>query len=164
MQRTLRLTLLLSAILLTCVSGCGGENQQKIFTGSWPLVTIDDVQYQVDWNEYINRRGQRAFSCLLFYPLRTDVEPFYSMAHNSQQDSYLATIYSDGKNSDAKTETLYYTLDGSKVFEKTYQELGIDASLLTTNKDDMLIYLQPILKKLIREYVPQDSETEEQTE
>ena len=98
-------------------------------------------------------------------PLRTDVEPFYSMAHNSQQDSYLATIYSDGKNSDAKDETLYYTLDGSKVFEKSYQELGIDASLLTANTDDMLTYLQPILEKLIREHVqPQDTETEEQEE
>jgi helix-turn-helix protein len=75
------------------------------------------------------------------------------------------TLHSDGKKVDAKTETLYFIQDKKIVFEKSYKELGIYASLLSDDLEVMRDYLQPILEKLIREHVrPQETETEEQEE
>ena len=70
--------------------------------------------------------------------------------------------FHDGKRVLIKPETFYYIKDDTIVFEKGYQELGIDASRLL-GEDGMLALddLVPILEKLIRENVPpQESERE----
>ena len=162
MQRTLRLTLLLSAILLACVSGCTDRGQ--ILHGSVKF-DIDGAEYWVCRHSQVNRHGRLILSCLVLYPPRLGPQPSGTTTYNSQWDSYTVTLHSDGKKVDAKTETLYFIQDKKIVFEKSYQELGIDASRLTTDTDDMRVYLTPILEKLIREHVlPQDTETEEQEE
>ena len=67
-----------------------------------------------------------------------------------------------------EVDTLYFVQDGKVVFEKKYQELGIDASRLNVDwndgfKDFYPEYLRPILETLIRENVqPQEPEMEEE--
>ena len=65
-------------------------------------------------------------------------------------------MHPDSEKVVAKTESVYIIQDKNKkiVLEKGYQELGIDASRLSTDLIEMRDYLQPILEKLIRENVP----------
>ena len=62
----------------------------------------------------------------------------------------------------AKTDTLYFMSEGRIVFEKSYQELGIDSQQLNADNEVVLDYLRPILEQLIREHAKsQAPETEE---
>ena len=161
MQRTLRWTLLLSAIVLAC--GCDSKPRLWGELDGHPL-EVDGVQYIVKWSTVINRQEQIALSFVTCH--RVNVSVLYP-AWERTGDTFIGTVRPTiGKDISTKSETLYFACDQHTVFEKTYQELGIDASRLNTeNDDEVLAYLQPILEKLIREHVPpQDSETEEQEE
>ena len=158
MQRILRLTLLLSAILLACVSGCGGRV-------SWEEVDfkIDNSPYQLHWEKSI-QHDQVIWSYLSLHRVNTEPLPHGGHIVDSPRGRFFEAVRAGDKNAGVKTETLYFEQDNKIVFEKTYQELGIDAARLNTeNSDEVLAYLQPILEPLIREHVqPQDTETEEQ--
>ena len=82
-----------------------------------------------------------------------------------------AIIHVDAEEIRAKPDTLYFVQDGKIEIEKSYQELGIDASRLTgfmngrNEIGDYLHYLQPILEQLIHEHVkPQEPEMEKTPE
>ena len=107
-----------------------------------------------------NRQGQVTASFLTFY------RPFYPTikTHRSPPDKTFVSTHPDGEKVFAKTDTLYFVQEGKIVFEKTYQELGIDASRLNIDSSrEILDYLLPILEKLIRENEqPPKPEMEEQ--
>jgi len=161
MQRTLRLTLLFSAVLLACVSGCGTDVRIADGDGDFEF---DGVRYHVVWSAHEGRvAGQKSdVSCLIFY--RDDsIRKTLSQIHN--RDNVSVTVNPEWGQFIAKTETLYFLQDGKAIFEKSYQELGVDASQLYGHHEDVGNYLKPILEKLIREHVPpQDTEMEEQEE
>jgi len=159
MQRTLRWTLLFSAILLAC--GCDSKPGYWGKLDDHPL-EVDGVQYIVKWSTAINRQEQIVLSFVTCH--RVNAGELYP-AWERTDDTFIGTVRPIvGKEISAKLETLYFAYDQHTVFEKTYQELGIDVSKLQTdNDDDVLAYLRPILETLIREHVqPQDTETEEQ--
>ena len=95
-----------------------------------------------------------------------------SVAHTrSSRNSTYAVIYVGAGEIRAKPDTLYFVQDGKIEIEKSYQELGIDASRLTgfmngrNEIGDYLHYLQPILEQLIHEHVKsQDPEMEKTPE
>ena len=157
MQRTLRLTWLLSAILLACAGGCGTD--VRISDGD-EYFEVDGVGYRMVWSAHAGRvEGQKSdVSCLILYRDNL-VRKTLSMIHN--RDNVSMTVKPEWGQLIAKTETCYFLQDGKAIFEKSYQELGIDTSRLNTkNKDEVLAYLQPILEPLIREHVqPQETET-----
>jgi hypothetical protein len=75
-------------------------------------------------------------------------------------------VHPDGEKVFVKTDTLYFIEDSKVIFDKAYQELGIDLPRHITDSyklKDTLDYLRPILENLIREHVqPQGGEREEQ--
>jgi len=176
MQRTLRLTLLLSAVLLACMSGCGNSEDSSSTSTLWSeRFDVDGVLYLVTWNTESNRIGQReqaVFSTLLLDCLnatqianlnadRAFVHWRYS--NNFWKTKTLSLYLPDGEIVPAKKEMLYFIRDNEIVFEKTYHELGINVSHFSPGRVIPSDYLQPILENLVREHVqPQDSETEEQ--
>jgi hypothetical protein len=160
MQRTLRLTLLLSVILLTCAGGCTDRGQILPRTAKFD---IDGVQYYMHWIDV-------CCSYLVLHQVNTDIPVIHEYYRDSVEYGYYHERFCEAVGVDGnvivKANTLYLIQDNKLMLEKSYQELGIDASRLNIeNSDEVLAYLQPILEILIREHVqPQDMETEEQEE
>ena len=166
MQRTLRLTLLLSAILLACASGCGDRHMRSAAVPGF--VVVDDVVCTVHWNTEMVWQKER--NLLTYITLRHQATQM-PYTHVMGADTVIDTFHLGGKDIIAKKETVYFIHNDEIVFEKTFHELGIDLSQFNTDNignfsnHTLHDYLQPILEKLIREHIqPQDSETEEQEE
>ena len=127
-------------------------------------IEIDNEKYSVcrvfskDW------RGKLVLSCLLLSRTDPVSARMISWSFDGFSETHIVTFPVNDEKVDAKTEILYFIQDGKIIFEKSYKELGIDVSRITTGRNDgLLTYLRPILEKLIREHVqPQDTETEEQ--
>jgi len=82
-------------------------------------------------------------------------------ADNSRNTPIRTMQFSGGKEVVVKPETFYYIKDDKIIFEKGYQEFGIDAQRLNANLVEMRDDLFPILEKMIRENVqPQEPDTE----
>ena len=149
---------LLAATLVVCTVGCA-EQYGRSFSESMEF-EVDSVLYHVEWHVWKNRQGQVSASFLTCY------RPFYPIikTHHSRPDKTFVSTHPDGEKVIAKTDMLYFVQDEKIVFEKTYQELGIDASRLNIDSSrEILDYLLPILEKLIRENVrPPKPEMEEQ--
>ena len=134
---------------LCCMIGCA--KQHRNLEGAIRF-EVDGVKYWVTRYVDIDMQGQVASSSLV---VRHDSEPDIggSTQYNSQRGTTIVTMNIGGKNVVAKANTLYF-IQGRKIkFEKEFHDLGIDASQLNTDLDDMLIYLQPILERMIRENV-----------
>ena len=122
---------------------------------------VDGTKYWVNRYADVNRQG-RVASSSLFVSLRSERKGA-STEYNSQRGTTIVRMNIDGKRVVAKTDTLYFFQDGKILFEKRYQELGIDAQKLNGHcPTEMLEHLRPILETLIREHVPpQVTEMEE---
>jgi len=150
--------ILFATALLIGVGGCTKTYQPP--QGVESIFEIDDVQYSVVWYECTDRERQIA-SSFLIVNLGTKLIVLTEYHTNSSGDKGIWTMYSPHESIIAKPETLYFVRDLEIVFENGYQELGIDASRLSADLDEMRDYLQPILEQLIRENVPpQESEME----
>jgi len=141
---------------------------------------VDGIEYWVDRYADVDQQGRVASSTLIVshYVNGGSASGIYVMReYTKARGTTIVTLHSDavsafktknfrdfdGEYVVAKTDTLYFAHEGIIVFEKEYQELGIDASRLNADNKVMLDYLQPILEKLIRENVtPQEDTTEEQ--
>jgi len=113
---------------------------------------VDDVEYWVARYANVDRQGHVASSSLVIYP---DSGP--TVSGSTQFDSFRGTtivsLKIGGRVVTAKTNTLYFIRKDTIEFEMEYRDLGIDASQLNTDLEGMLVYLQPILEKTIRENV-----------
>ena len=149
---------LLVAMLVVCAVGCA-EQYRSSFSETMEF-EVDSVQYHAECHMWKNRQGQVSASFLTCY------RPFYPIikTHHSRPDKTFVSTHPDGEKVIAKVDTLYFVQDGKIVFEKTYQELGIDVSRLNVDGNRAILdYLLPILEKLIRENVrPPKPEMEEQ--
>ena len=87
------------------------------------------------------------------------------IGHQAQFDRNFVPMRPNSEKVFVKTDTLYFVQEGQIIFEKNYQELGIDAERLNANSEAILEYLRPILETLIRENVqPQESDMEEEND
>ena len=160
MQRTLRLILLFSAILLACVSGCGGRHTRSVAVPGF--VVVDDVVCIVHWCVEIVWQKERSLLVYITLKHQSTQIPYTHVMGNTVVD----TFHLGGEDIIAKNEVVYFIHNDKIIFEKTFQELGIDLSRFKTDdfrelSDHTLRdYLQPILENLVREHVPpQDTET-----
>jgi len=158
--------ILLATALLVGVGGCGIPMQWKVSSGGTSM-EVDGVQYGVNWYTRLVRQGQINVS-------------FITLCHSTPQNlnaistecsffgdafsrRFYDALYIGDTGIDAQTETLYFIKDNKIVFDKKYQELGIDVSRMGGQHDEVLNYLRPILESIIREHVqPQEPEMEEQ--
>jgi len=123
---------------------------------------VDGTKYWVQRFADINRQGQVASSTLVV-TFRAYSRSVGSTEFLSQRGTTVVRFRLNDGRVIAKTDTLYFIHEGRIVFEKGFQELGIDASHLGADLEVMLDYLQPILEEVIRENVqPQVPEIEEQ--
>ena len=112
---------------------------------------IDGVEYSVEWTRGgAERQGQFELSFLTV----THVDYPMTTYYGQDRGKIIVPMHPDSEKVVAKTETVYFVQDKRIIFEKGYQELGIDASRLSTNLTEMRDYLYPILEKMIRESVP----------
>ena len=144
-----RICITASLLLILCMIGCAKQH-----TGLHGTIRfeVDNVVYWVTRYADVDRQGQVATSSLVVRP-DSESYPGSSMEYNSQRGTTIVTFKDDGRDVVAKTDTLYFVREGKIEFEKTYRDLGIDASKLNADLNDMLDYLQPILEKMIRENV-----------
>jgi len=143
------------AVVLVGVDGCGDVHRSS--TGGW-VFEVDGVEYSVDWRRGgAERQGQFELSFLTI----THVEYPMTTYSGRLRGKVVVPMHPDSEKIVAKTETVYLVKDKKIVLEKRYQELGIDASRLSTDWIDMQDYLNPILETLIREHIqPQEPDTE----
>jgi hypothetical protein len=163
MQKILRWTLL--TFLLACVIGCAETSHYPQAGGS--DFKVDDAKYYVNCFVMLGRKGQVSSSTLIVSPYYNygRVSSWKYTSEHTPQGKFNVSLYlGDEKDPTiAKTHTLYFMQDGKIVLEKSYQELGIDASRFNASFPEALQYLQPILENLIREHVqPQEAEREGQ--
>jgi len=126
------------------------------------------IQFEVDGTKYwvsrcanVDQQGHVASSSLRV-SFRDD-QTGGTSEYASRRGTTIVRFHLDGGDVIAKTDTLYFIQNRKIVFEKSYQELGIDASRLNAELDETLDYLQPLLETMIREHVPpQEPETEEE--
>jgi len=154
--------LILATALLVGVGGCDSTNRsQSQYTTIY--FDVDGVRYGVGLKKYTDRQGKNTTSFMTCVdPASRTGAGFFG--DNSRKTPY-REILLDGKKVVVKPETFYYIKDNEIVFEKGYQEIGIDPSRLLEGVDNeqTLVYLAPILVQLIRENVqPQEPEMEEE--
>ena len=150
--------LLLAIALLVGVSGCGKEYPGKSAEESWNI-EVDGIQYIVGRRIWTDRKEHVVL--LSFVYVFRPFEPRVMTFHSRIEKSFLP-MRPNGRQIAPKTDTFYFIQDGDVVFEKGYQELGIDASRLNADSEVIADYLRPILETLIRENVPkQEVEIEE---
>ena len=136
------------AVLL---AGCGGQSS----IGGAPF-EVDGERYFVHWEIGMQRGHTWAF-----LTLHLDDHPDRELGYYPYRYAFFETKDASSGWATTTTEMLYFVQDKKIVFEKEYQELGIDASRLSTDQNEMLDYLRPILENLIREHVqPQEPEME----
>ena len=148
------------AALVVCLTGCMSHS-----------VSSGETDFEVDGTKYgvyrfatVDKQGGGVVtSSLLVCPsacregLHWHVDPC-----PMQGKTFLILRQAKPGHPAAKTDTLYFMREGRVVFEKSYQELGIDAQQLNADNEVALDYLRPILANLIREHAkPQAPETEE---
>jgi len=110
------------------------------------------------WKLCINRQGEIALSFLTVFPEFSDASARFT-EYNRYRDTFVTELYIGKEKVIAKNNTLYFIQDNKIILENSYQELGIDAQRLNSDLNTMLVYLIPILEKLIRENVqPQEKE------
>jgi len=151
--------LILLTVLLVGVGGCTTTYLPP--QGVESTFEIDGVQYSVAWYECTDSQKQIA-SSFLIVNRGTKLIVVSEYHSNSSGNKGIWTMYSPNiESTTAKPETLYFVNDLKIVFEKGYQEIGIDPSRLQegVNNEQTLVYLAPILIQLIRENVqPQEPE------
>jgi len=161
--------LLLATALLIGMGGCGNNHPQHHSGES--KFEVDGVQYVAVWQECTNRQGQIASSFLRLYCLNSDQldgpdnRGIVSTTYDWSQNKAVWTWrFSGGEDIIAKTETLYFVQNKKIIFEKEYQELGLDASRFDARLGQAAHdYLRPILEKMIRENVPLKENDERST-
>ena len=142
--------LLLATALLVGVGGCARQHPGKGAGESWEI-KIDGVQYIVGRTIWTDDRKEHVVLSFVYA-----YRPFVPITMTSSQriEKSFLPMRPNGKQIAPKTDTFYFIQDGEVVFEKGYQELGIDASRLDADSEAVFDYLRPILEKLIRENVP----------
>jgi len=141
--------ILFASALLVGVNGCthvrGGD-------AGWIDFRVDDARYWLYWQADTDRQGRIISSSIVIAP------------HSEKISVGSATKFaSNGKTMATKTNTLYFVQEGKIVFEKKYNELGIDTSQFNFDNVPLRDHLRPILEPLIREHLqPQEPEMEEQ--
>jgi len=142
--------------VLLGVSGC--ERGVRHASNGWGFET-DGIQYHVSWHRGgVERQGHFDLSFLAVY-----FDNPMTIAYGSHRGKVFVPMHPDCEKVVAKTETIYFIKDKKIVLEKKYQELGIDASRLSADQNEMREYLLPILENLIREHIrPQEPEMEEE--
>ena len=144
MQRIQCLTLS-AVVLLLCVSGCGREQDNIHFAAD---IVVDGKSYPLWFNADVDRKGRITASLLRVHLTFGESYSEIAVCRGTTFTKWIV----NGEDIVAKTETLYYLHDGV-VFEKTYQELGIDLRQMNADSKEILKYLLPVLEKLIRENV-----------
>ena len=193
MQRTLRLTLLFSVILLVgCSPAVSSKNPPSTYaSGRWgeDSLIVNGVAYN-SVGGYAQQDGL-IYPIVLVFPREQHYYPVFVYTEQDvktqiyQQEDWTTvstyTTYRDrivdistpnhaneveaGEIKIADVDSGYvYFLDESKiVFQKPIKEVGFNAT--DPKRVFSSSHLQPILEALIREHVqPQDTETEEQEE
>ena len=149
--------LILATILLVGVIGCK-QPPSKFLSGGVEF-EVDGTKYWVYRHADVDRH-ERVVSSSLIVSLHGG-RIGGSSEYSSRRGTTIVQIYDGGQKVVAKTDTLFFIQDEKIVFEKKYQELGIDAQRLNANLVEMRDDLFPILEKMIRENVqPQKSERE----
>ena len=155
--------ILLVIVLLVVVRGCAEHHERMQYKrmSIGTLIEVDGVVCSVSLNAPVDRQGQFDYSILLVTLSGEGI----SVGSSSLNERIMWLVLDDDKDDKmlAEKDTLYLVQEGKIVLEKTYRELGIDASRLSTDWIDMLNYLRPILEPLIREHVqPQEPEMEKE--
>jgi len=164
--------LCIAVLMAVCAIGCAKQPQpferkeQAIQFGRGFLFEVDGVNYWIHLRAKLVYEPLRIDStALLVYPTS---EPLILNWFYTTPSFPITLTINEEPPVIIKVDTLYLIQDGKVVFEKKYQELGIDASRLNVDwndeyKDFYPEYLRPILEPLIREHLqPQEPEMEEE--
>ena len=148
------------AALVVCLTGCMSHS-----------VSSGETDFEVDGTKYgvyrfatiDKQNGGVVTSSLVVFPSACREGWYWHVDPCLMQGkTFLVIRRIDGGHPVAETDTLYFMREGRIVFEKSYQELGIDAQQLNADNEVALDYLQPILETMIREHVkPQAPAMEE---
>jgi len=153
--------LILATALLVGCSPHGADvfvEQHRGFSGGTGI-EVDGTKYTVFLDSDIDQQGRVALSSLMVS--LQDEQIRSTSNYNTRRGTTIVQIHVGGQTVVAKTDTLYFVQGERIIFEKEYQELGIDAQRLNADLDDIRDYLRPILEPLIREHIqPQEPDTE----
>ena len=185
MQRTLRLTLLLSAILLAGCSRSVSDLSEGHFCDRWGNddLIVGDFAYNTVMG-YV-QKNQLIDSIVLVFPneqhyfplimhgtakeLKAQIHRQEDWTKACKHTTFGGFSYSENdkksKIADVKLGYVYFIDDGKIAFQKSLRELGVDIdSSLPQFAFERGVW-KPILETLIREHVqPQDTETETKTD
>ena len=152
---SLRFLIVLMVVGLTV--GCAKQCQEVL--GELEIMKLDGENYSVSLAYLkVDSQGHVISSSTMVWPY-DEKDTGLRVTPHSAQEPKIATIKVDGKERAAKPDTLYFLRDGKIKFEKEYRDLEIDIPSLNAGG---LVYLRPILEKVIRENVtPQEDTTEE---
>ena len=155
---------LLAVALLVCASGCAELSDEtkldvdEFVIGVHQFVKMDDQGQILALPIFIYR-----YCPIFIYPNTYGVFYGWTTIANPNNENLKVKETIGGKDIVLQPNTLLFFRGDEKLFEKEYQELGIDAQQLADDQEKIRDYLQPILEKLIRENVqPQEPEREEQ--
>ena len=145
------------AVPVVCLTGCMSH---RVSSGETDF-EVDGTKYGVYRFATIDKQGGGVVaSSLVVFPSACREGLHW---HEDYCGARRTTLLVIRRYPVAKTDTLYFMSEGRIVFEKPYQELGIDAQQLNADNEAVLEYLRPILEKLIRKHItPQPPEMEEQ--
>jgi len=156
---SLRLLIVLMVVGLTV--GCVKQHQGLAgsVAGGFQF-EVDGVMYQGERYATIDAQGNVISSSLMIF-LYTESLPIAGWVKDTpNQIRTMATWDADGEKIIAKTDTLYFFQGGRVIFEKTYQDLGINTQQFKADTRTLCNHLQPILEKLIRENITPQEEKE----
>ena len=164
-MRRIQYWTLWAVVLLLCVSACSKRHQElsckteldvdEFIIGVHQFVEMDDQRQVLASPIFIYR-----YSPIFIYPNTHGVFYGWATTSNSNNENLTVKETIGGKEIVLQPNTLYFFRRDEKLFEKEYQELGIDAQQLTDDQEKIRDYLQPILEKLIRENVSPQEEKE----